>query len=135
MDQYRFSRLQLYRSQFHFSDTVLHSIRMASCIACEAAASVGIAPGLSRPISIRRRVRCTNEEFVMAQAGNNDSRFGGEFLIQDSDHMSGISPSPRTVQHGGTRQSEQSQSRGHKQRGTEHHSGGQQGGERKSKRR
>jgi len=33
--------------------------------------------------------RC-NRGVVMAQVGNNEDRFGGEFMIQDSDHMSGI---------------------------------------------
>ena len=28
----------------------------------------------------------------MAQVGNSAERFGGEFMIQDSDHMSDINP-------------------------------------------
>jgi hypothetical protein len=69
----------------------------------------------------------------MAQVQNNQSRFGGEYLIQDSDHMSGISERSNAAQVGAVRQSDQSQTGSRQQGGGDQHAGSQQGGERKRK--
>ena len=45
----------------------------------------------------------------MAQAGNSEDRFGGEYMIQDHDHMSEIGQSSDNANRG-VRQADQSQS-------------------------
>ena len=52
----------------------------------------------------------------MAEDRTNQSRFGGEYMIQDSDHMSDI---PQTTDNAkrGARQSEQSESNARQQGG------------------
>lgn len=70
----------------------------------------------------------------MAQVGNNEDRFGGEYMIQDSDHMSEISQGKDKANRGDVRQAEQSQSGGRQQGSGDQSAGGQQGGERRGKR-
>lgn len=65
----------------------------------------------------------------MAQARNNENRFGGEYMIQDRDHMSEIRDVDGT-QDTGARQSDQSQSQSGQQGGGDQHTFGQQGSER-----
>jgi hypothetical protein len=62
----------------------------------------------------------------MAEARNNESRFGGEFMIQDRDHMSDTAPANETANRGGARQIEQSQDGG-RQQGGDHNADRQQG--------
>ena len=76
----------------------------------------------------------------MAQVGNTEDRLGGEYMIQDRDHMSEIHSDSQGVQRA-TRQADQSQSRNRQQgsgdqQTSDHQSdqqGGQQGGERQGK--
>ena len=68
----------------------------------------------------------------MAQTGNNQSRFGGQYLIQDLNHMSEIETTHDTKR-GGARQAEQAQSHGRQQGGDDEHASTQQGGERQRK--
>jgi hypothetical protein len=70
----------------------------------------------------------SNEEFFMSQVGNNEDRFGGEFMIQDHDHMADIGQGSGNAKRG--RQAEQGQSEG-RQQGGDHSSASQQGGGRK----
>lgn len=55
----------------------------------------------------------------MAQVGNNEDRFSGEYMIQDHDHMSEITLKNDKATRGGARQSEQSQDTGRQQGGDE----------------
>jgi hypothetical protein len=66
----------------------------------------------------------------MAQTGNNQSRFGGQYLIQDLNHMSEIETA-QGAQRNGARQTEQAQQ--HQQDGGDENAGTQQGGERQRK--
>jgi hypothetical protein len=66
----------------------------------------------------------------MAQFGNND-RFGGEFMVQDSDHMSGIDRQADKANRGNVRQTEQSHSAGRQQGSGDHGTAHQQGGRRR----
>jgi len=70
----------------------------------------------------------------MAQAGNNEDRFGGEYMIQDRDHMSEIDPVTSKAKTGNARQVDQSQANGGQQSGGSRTSAGQQGGERRGQR-
>ncbi len=54
------------------------------------------------------------KEFVMAQVGNSEDRFGGEYMIQDRDHMSEIGQGEQNAQRG-SRQADQSQNAGRQQ--------------------
>ena len=67
----------------------------------------------------------------MAQVGNED-RFGGEFMVQDRDHMGDVSPATGKAKTGNARQVDQSQADGGQQSGGPQ--GGQQGGERRNQR-
>ena len=71
-----------------------------------------------------------NEEFFMAEDRNDASRFGGQYMIQDRDHMSGISQETDKADRG-VRQSDQSQSGGRQQGGDDHGAASQQGGGRR----
>ncbi len=64
----------------------------------------------------------------MAQAAKNDNRFGGEYMIQDRDHMSEIANDG--AQDNAARQSDQSQSQSGQQGGVDQFTDGQQGNER-----
>ena len=57
----------------------------------------------------------SDEEIFMSQVGNNEDRFGGEYMIQDRDHMSEIGQDTDKATRGGVRQSEQSQTGGRQQ--------------------
>jgi hypothetical protein len=85
--------------------------------------------------SLTRAERSYFKEFVMAQAGNNQDRFGGQYMIQDRDHMSEISEVTETAQRGQTRQPQQSQSGDRQQGDGSDNASGQQGGERQRKNR
>jgi len=63
----------------------------------------------------------------MAEVRNNENRFGGEYMIQDRDHMSEISQTTDKANRGGVRQSEQSHAEG-RQQGGDQGAGRQQGG-------
>ena len=63
----------------------------------------------------------------MAEDRNSESRFGGQYMVQDRDHMSEIPQATDKATRGGTRQSEQSQA-GARQQGGEQNARGQQGG-------
>ena len=67
----------------------------------------------------------------MAQVGNSAERFGGEFMIQDSDHMSDIKPVTEKASRGNARQAEQSQAGARQQGSVDHGTSSQQGGERR----
>ncbi len=67
----------------------------------------------------------------MAQVRNNQSRFGGQYMIQDRDHMSEIDQATDKANRGGVRQSEQSQSEGRQQGGDDQRADRQQGGGRR----
>jgi hypothetical protein len=69
----------------------------------------------------------------MADEKNKANRFGGPYMIQDSDHMSEIRQVGGEAGEGSSRQVGQSQGDS-QQGGVDHSGGGQQGGE-KSKRR
>lgn len=69
----------------------------------------------------------------MTQVGNNENRFGGEYMIQDSDHMSGIAQV--TDNKRSARQADQSQASGRQQGSVDQNASAQQGGERSSIRR
>jgi hypothetical protein len=71
----------------------------------------------------------------MAQVGNSENSFGGEYMIQDHDHMSEISNSTDSAQRGNARQVEQSQSRDRQQGSVDQNASAQQGGERNRKNR
>jgi hypothetical protein len=60
----------------------------------------------------------------MAQVGNNENRFGGEFMIQDRDHLSEI-PNYDQDNRG---QAEQSQTVAGQQGGNKNREGSQRGG-------
>lgn len=64
----------------------------------------------------------------MAEVRNDVSRFGGEYMIQDRDHMSEITPATDKATRGKVRQSEQSQSEGRQQGGDDHSVASRQGG-------
>ena len=70
----------------------------------------------------------------MSQVGNNENRFGGEFMVQDSDHMSGIDQSTERTNRSGGRQADQSQVGGRQQGNSDQSASGQQGGERRAAR-
>jgi len=59
----------------------------------------------------------------------NDSRFGGQYMIQDRDHMSDVSPTTENAPRG-VRQSDQSQS-GSRQQGGDQSANTQQGDRRR----
>jgi hypothetical protein len=65
----------------------------------------------------------------MAQVRNNESQFGGEYMIQDRDHMSEIDQAADDANRGRVRQSEQSQSGGRQQGGDDSASGQQGSGD------
>jgi hypothetical protein len=59
----------------------------------------------------------------MAEVQNSVDRFGGEFMIQDNDHLADIAQSGDTTQTGAkraNRQSDQSQSRSRQQGGDDY---------------
>jgi hypothetical protein len=56
----------------------------------------------------------------------NDSRFGGQYMVQDRDHMSEINQAPDKAKRG-VRQSEQAQDGGGQQGGRDQSATGQQG--------
>jgi hypothetical protein len=76
------------------------------------------------------RMECY-EEFVMAVDRNKDDRSGGQYMVQDSDHMSQSRPAPDKAKRTGSRQTEQSQVGGRQQGGNDHGNSRQQGGERR----
>jgi hypothetical protein len=51
----------------------------------------------------------------MAQVGNSQDRFGGEYMIQDRDHMSETNQVTDNANRGSARQAEQSQKNGRRQ--------------------
>ena len=67
----------------------------------------------------------------MAQVGNTQDRFGGEFMIQDRDHMSDINQVTEKASRGSARQAEQSQVGARQQGSVDHGASSQQGGERR----
>ena len=66
----------------------------------------------------------------MAEVRNDAGRFGGEYMVQDSDHMSESGQTADNANHGGVRQSEQSQSEGRQQGGGDQNASRQQGDDR-----
>ena len=58
---------------------------------------------------------------------NSENRFGGEYMIQDCDHMSAIPQAPDKAKRGGTRQSEQSQTDDRQQGGDDQSANSRQG--------
>ena len=67
----------------------------------------------------------------MTEVRNNQSRFGGQYMIQDSDHMSEIEQTTDKANRGGVRQSDQSQSGGRQQGGDDQSASTQQAGGRR----
>jgi len=63
----------------------------------------------------------------MTQVGNNENRFGGQYMIQDHDHMAEINQSSDKAKRGDVRQTEQSQSNGRQQGAGDQRSSRQQG--------
>ncbi len=68
----------------------------------------------------------------MVEDRNNQSRFGGEYMIQDSDHMSEI-PQSTDKANRGVRQAEQSHSESRQQGGDQGEGARQGGGRRQSR--
>jgi hypothetical protein len=68
----------------------------------------------------------------MAQVGNSEDRFGGEYMIQDNDHMGNVGKAQRIARTDRAHQSEQSGSSS-RQQGGDHQDSGQQGGERRAR--
>jgi len=62
----------------------------------------------------------------------NQNRFGGEWMVQDSDHMSGIPQAAEDASLFNARQADQAQSGGRQQGGNDQGAGRQQGGENQS---
>jgi len=71
------------------------------------------------------------EEFVMSKVHNSESSFGGQYMIQDRDHMSEISQETDQANRGGVRQADQTQSGG-RQQGSGDQSASRQQGVRRS---
>ena len=69
----------------------------------------------------------------MSQARNED-RFGGEFMVQDSNHLSGTNPTTDTANQGKARQAQQSQSGNRQQGSLDNDAASQQGSERRQSR-
>jgi hypothetical protein len=67
----------------------------------------------------------------MAEVRNDESRFGGQYMIQDRDHMSDIAQTSDKANRSGVRQSEQSQSESRQQGAGDDSAGRQQGGGRR----
>lgn len=65
----------------------------------------------------------------MAQVNDQD-RFGGPYMIQDRDHMSGIPETSEKANRGGARQSQQSQTEARQQGGDDQGANSQRGGRR-----
>lgn len=61
----------------------------------------------------------------------NESRMGGEFMIQDLNHMGEITQTTDKATRGGVRQSDQAQSVGRQQGGDDQSVNSQQGGARR----
>lgn len=74
----------------------------------------------------------TQKEFVMAQVGNSEDRIGGEFMVQDCDHVSENRPVASKAGRNGARQSDQSQKNGRQQGGVDRSNGRQQGDARRN---
>jgi hypothetical protein len=70
----------------------------------------------------------------MTEEKNKANRFGGPYMIQDSDHMSEIGQVGGEAMDGGERQVGQSHGETRQQGGGDHSTGGQQGGERSKRR-
>ena len=68
----------------------------------------------------------------MTEVRNNESRFGGQYMIQDRDHMSEIPQTSDKAGRSGVRQSEQSQSDA-RQQGSGDDSASRQQGDRRSR--
>jgi len=64
----------------------------------------------------------------------NENRFGGQYMVQDRDHMGEIPQVADKVNRGGVRQPEQSQAEGRQHGSGEHSASGQQGGGRRQSR-
>ena len=69
----------------------------------------------------------------MAQVRNED-RFGGEFMVQDTNHMSGNNPASDTANKGKSRQAQQSQPATRQQGSLDNDAANQQGSERRQSR-
>jgi hypothetical protein len=67
----------------------------------------------------------------MSKVENNEDRFGGQYMIQDRDHMSENDQAKDKPNRGGVRQSEQSQSGGRQQGSSDNRENSQQGGGRR----
>lgn len=67
----------------------------------------------------------------MGQDRNQADRLGGEYMIQDRDHMSETGQMGDEASDRGAQQSDQSQGGGSRQQGDDQQSGRQQGGEQK----
>lgn len=61
----------------------------------------------------------------MAEDRNSEARFGGQYMVQDRDHMSDISQVPDKATRGSVRQADQSQA-GARQQGGDDNSAGRQ---------
>jgi hypothetical protein len=66
----------------------------------------------------------------MAQVRNED-RFGGEYMVQDSNHMSGINPATDNANQGNARQAQQSQTGNRQQGSQDNNAASQQGSDRR----
>lgn len=67
----------------------------------------------------------------MAEDRNEQSRFGGQYMVQDRDHMSEVPQATDKANRGGVRQSEQSQGDARQQGGDDRSAGRQQGEQRR----
>ena len=68
----------------------------------------------------------------MSQVGNNQDRFGGQYMVQDRNHMSEINQVTDKTNRGGVRQAEQSQSDGRQQGGNQSAGARQESGPRQT---
>src|SRR5271155_5147510 len=76
---------------------------------------------------VRRRGAEELRGVFMAQVRNSEDRFGGEYMVQDSNHMSGINQVTDKANRGNARQAEQSQAGGRQQGSGDHNASSQQG--------
>jgi len=67
----------------------------------------------------------------MAEDRNDQSRFGGQYMVQDRDHMSDISEVSNKPGRTGVRQADQTQTGARQQGGDDQVAGPQQGGRRR----
>jgi hypothetical protein len=138
IDQY--SRGKFYPAQFCYTTTV--SVTIIALYHCAVPVSHGDNDAVNQLLHAGIALRCsqalkfagvrqkgvTKRSFPMAKSPNNPNRFGGPYLIQDSDHLTETIKASFGEQPKASRQTDQSQSDDRQQGGDDNHPTGQQGG-------